>query len=177
MVKMQQTEKKLESWQLEYQGFFKRVNDPPTDYIEIFVSDWNKDHWAFYVFIDVEDYESDIEAITDLISTDRLNFRDGDFYVELIDHSGQDKTRDIYQAFLDKAGLDHNSVIWAENWEEVIEEIESRPPKFSDFDSAWDCFEHMEQFYSKDSMYDKLVSWLGTDDIRLMYERFNQGLF
>jgi len=162
---------------LEYNGFFNRVNNPPDNFIEVFISDWNKEHWAFYVFIDVEEFEDSLDEINDLISTDRLNHRDGDFYVELINHSEQDFTEKLYRKFLENSGLDHNCVLWSSNWEEYAEEIENEPPAFNDFNTAWDCFEYMEEFHDKESMYDKLVSGLGTDDIRLMYKRFNQGLF
>ena len=60
-------------------------NKPEGEYIEIFVSDWNKDYWYFYDYITMENYPSDIKRITDRIK--RENWRDGDWYVELIDRT------------------------------------------------------------------------------------------
>ena len=70
----------------EYRGYFNKVNSKPQDsWIEVFCSDWNKDHWAFYAFIGVASYREDLKGINSLI--ERLNWRDGDVYVELINHS------------------------------------------------------------------------------------------
>ena len=54
------------------------------DYIYIWVSDWNKDHFGFYASIDPDTYEDDIEEIQQLI--DSFNYG-GDIYFELINHS------------------------------------------------------------------------------------------
>lgn len=70
---------------LTYKGFSKAVNKQPNEYIEIFVSDWNKDYWAFYVYISQDNYEEDIQNINNLIT--KLNYRDGDIYIELIDRT------------------------------------------------------------------------------------------
>lgn len=72
---------------LTYREFWKNVNSEPkeSEWIYIFASDWLKDHWAFYAYIRLSHYEQDISAINNLIQ--RLNWRDGDVYVELIEHS------------------------------------------------------------------------------------------
>lgn len=58
---------------------------PGNDYIEMFASDWLKEHWSFYAYIDATRHEHDLELINSEIA--RLNYRDGDVYVELIDRS------------------------------------------------------------------------------------------
>ena len=75
-------------FKMKYNGFFKHINDKPSgEYIEIFVSDWNKEHWAFYVYIEQDNYESDLDEINQLMT--KLNYRDGDIYIELINHSDE----------------------------------------------------------------------------------------
>lgn len=162
---------------LKYNGFFKNVNSSKDldQWIEIFVSDWNKEYWAFYVYIDLDDLETSLEEINNFIS--EMNWRDGDYYTELIDHDGSEDTEKIYNAFYDRGGFDHNSVLWLDNWEEIQEKLENAHPDFNDFDTPWDCFDYIEQFYDKDTMYDKLVAFLDGNDIRLMYERFTGDLF
>ena len=69
---------------LNYRGYFNAVNPKPEgNYILIFASDWNKDYWAFYAYITQHNWKDDIKQINDLIK--RMNWRDGDIYVELID--------------------------------------------------------------------------------------------
>lgn len=58
---------------------------PENDFIEMFASDWLKEHWSFYGYIDSTQYEEDLALINNEIT--RLNYRDGDVYVELIDRS------------------------------------------------------------------------------------------
>ena len=82
----------------EYRGYFNKVNSKPQDsWIEVFCSDWNKDHWAFYAFIGVASYREDLKGINSLI--ERLNWRDGDVYVELIDRS--EDLSDFYHKLCD----------------------------------------------------------------------------
>lgn len=70
---------------LKYRGFFNAVNSKPSgNYILVFASDWNKDYWAFYAYASQREWKSDVERINELIT--KLNWRDGDVYVELIDY-------------------------------------------------------------------------------------------
>ncbi len=87
--------------QLKYQGFYNYANDKPEgECIIIFCSDWLKDHWAFYAFIGLDNYKRDIIAIQNLVA--ELNFRDGDTYVELIDHS--DGLAELYHVLYQEGG-------------------------------------------------------------------------
>ena len=94
----------------EYRGYFNKVNSKPQDsWIEVFCSDWNKDHWAFYAFIGVDSYREDLKGINSLI--ERLNWRDGDVYVELINHS--EDLSDFYHKLYDLSDWDAlNPDIW-----------------------------------------------------------------
>lgn len=108
----------LDNTEIKYKGFFKHVNDEPTgEYIEIFVSDWNKEHWAFYVYIDGDNYEEDIERINNLIT--ELNFRDQDYYFELIDRS--DELKGFYNYIYDSNRHTHSEVLNIELWQ-ILEE-------------------------------------------------------
>jgi hypothetical protein len=99
---------------LEYKGFFKHVNDKPVgEYIEVFVSDWNKEYWAFYYYISKDNYESDIEEISNLIA--KLNFRDGDIYHELINYSPE--LEGFYKYIYDSDKYSHSSILNTELWE------------------------------------------------------------
>ena len=151
---------------LEYKGFFKLVNSEPDQYIEVFCSDWNKEHWAFYAFIDIEELEDDISAINDLIQ--KLNYRDGDVYIELINHSDEEEIEELYQAFYDRSGWDHSAILNLEIWEELREELESRPPKFTD---GWEALEYLEEIFSKETLYDKFTCWIGGSELLQIYER------
>jgi hypothetical protein len=94
---------------MEYRGMYKHLNSKPTgEYIEIFVSDWNKDYFAFYVYISKDDYETDIEEIQTLIK--KLNFRDGDVYIELINHS--ENLKHFYKYIYDS----NHSILDKEYW-------------------------------------------------------------
>ncbi|GAH71951.1 unnamed protein product, partial [marine sediment metagenome] len=111
----------------EYGGFYNTVNSEPQDsWIKVFCSDWNKDHWAFYAYIGVDSYQEDLKGINRLI--ERLNWRDGDVYVELINH--EDDAKNIYDKFCDRGGWDHGAILNAEAWIEISEEIENEPPTF-----------------------------------------------
>ena len=98
---------------LTYKGFYKSVNEKPRgEWIEVFASDWFKDYWAFYAYISLENYEKDIEAINDLIH--RLNWRDGDVYVELINRS--EGLKDFYHWLYEKGYFTHHCALDPENW-------------------------------------------------------------
>ena len=104
--------------ELKYKGFFKHVNDEPTgEYIEIFVSDWNKEHWGFYAYISKDDYETDIDNIQELIT--KLNYRDGDVYTELINHS--DELEHFYKYLYDLGSYTQSDVLNPEYWN-ILEE-------------------------------------------------------
>lgn len=77
----------MQELKLKYRGWWNAINPQPKEeeWIELFASDWLKDHWAFYAYIRLSHYEEDITAINALIR--HLNWRDGDVYVELINHS------------------------------------------------------------------------------------------
>jgi len=110
----------VDETKLSYKGFFKYVNQKPdSEYIEMFVSDWNKEHWAFYIYISQDDYETDIENIQNLI--DKLNYRDGDYYIELINHS---EDLEYFYKYIDEQGkYSHSEVLNLELWE-ILEDKE-----------------------------------------------------
>jgi hypothetical protein len=109
---------KSDNTELKYKGFFKYINKEPTDeYIEIFVSDWNKEHWGFYAHISQDDYETDIDNIQELIT--KLNYRDGDVYTELINHS--DELKHFYKYLYDLGHYTQSDVLNPELWE-ILEE-------------------------------------------------------
>jgi len=78
-------EKEQQRKRLEYRGFWKQVNQKPSEGIQLWASDWNKDYFGFYSWIDKDSYERDTESINALIA--RLNSPPGDVYIELIDHT------------------------------------------------------------------------------------------
>jgi len=59
-----------------------------------------------------EEFQKDIEAINDLIH--ELNWRDGDIYVELINHS--DGLNDFYHWLYEKGYFTHHCALDPENW-------------------------------------------------------------
>ena len=98
---------------LTYKGFYKSVNEKPRgEWIEIFASDWFKDYWAFYAYISLDNHKKDIEAINNLIH--RLNWRDGDVYVELINRS--EGLKDFYHWLYEKGYFTHHCALDPENW-------------------------------------------------------------
>jgi len=99
---------------LKYRGFFKSVNEQPKDgeWIEVFASDWFKEHWAFYAYIRLANYKEDIEAINNLIQ--KLNWRDGDVYVELINHS--EGLKSFYHQLYEAGYFTHHNALEPENW-------------------------------------------------------------
>jgi len=105
---------------MEYKGRWNSVNEQPQndEWIEVFASDWFKDYWAFYGYISLKNYEADIEAINDLIH--RLNWRDGDVYVELINHS--EGLRDLYHHLYEGGYFTHHNALEPENWRKWLEQ-------------------------------------------------------
>lgn len=103
---------------LKYKGSCKAVNDKPdSDYIEIFCSDWNKDYWTFYAYISKDNFEDDIEDIQKLIN--KLNWRDGDVYIELINHEGE--LDGLYKWIYDTNTYTHSDILNLNIWE-LLEE-------------------------------------------------------
>ena len=102
---------------MQYKGLFKSANKKPQndEWVEIFASDWFKEHWVFYAYIGLRRYEQDIQEINELIQ--KLNWRDGDVYVELIDHS--EKLRDFYHSLYEKGHYTHHNALDPENWQSV----------------------------------------------------------
>jgi len=98
---------------LRYRGFWETVKERPSgEWILIFASDWNKDHWAFYAYISLEGYERDIGEINELIR--ELNWMDGDVYVELIDHSPG--LGEFYRWLYEGGYLTHHNALDPESW-------------------------------------------------------------
>ena len=106
-----------EATKTQYKEFFKSVNKKPKndEYIEIFASDWFKQHWAFYAYITLKNHKQDIKEINDLI--DKLNWRDGDVYIELIDHSP--KLRDFYHKLYEDGYFTHHNALDVKNWKQL----------------------------------------------------------
>lgn len=102
---------------LTYKGFWNSVNEKPRgEWIEIFASDWFKDYWGFYAYISLENYEKDIEGINNLIH--RLNWRDGDVYVELINRS--EGLKDFYHWLYERGYFTHHCALDPENWRKWV---------------------------------------------------------
>jgi len=104
----------LKSDKLVYQDYFNKVNPKPQEnYILIFASNWHKEHWAFYAYINQQDWENDIRKINGLIT--ELNRRDGDVYVELIDY--HDETmHDFYMYLYDSGDMAHWNALDSKEW-------------------------------------------------------------
>jgi len=102
---------------VQYKGFAKGVNEEPQgdEWIEIWASDWNKDYWGFYAYISLKNCMKDIEDIWTLIN--ELNWRDGDVYVELINHS--DGLKAFYEKLLEKGYMTDDAVLNPDNWKQI----------------------------------------------------------
>lgn len=72
---------------LEYKGIGEHVNPNSVTAITIAVQDWNGEYWMFYADIDMHTYSEDCEEISELI--EKLNWRDGDVRIELIDYNSE----------------------------------------------------------------------------------------
>jgi len=104
---------KKDMTKLVYRGLWNTVNEKPNgEWIMIFASDWFKEHFAFYAYISLENYEKDIENILKLIHS--LNWMDGDVYVELINHS--DGLKDFYHWLYKQSYFTHHCALDPENW-------------------------------------------------------------
>lgn len=103
---------------MKYNGMFKATHKKPDgDYIELFVSDWNKDYWGFYTYIEKDNYEEDIDNINNLIT--KLNWRDGDYYIELIDYKGD--LEYFYHYIYENNNYTHSAILNSKYWE-ILEE-------------------------------------------------------
>lgn len=100
---------------LKYQGGFEAVNSKPDsgEWIEVFVSDWLKDVFAFYAYIRKDNYKEDIEAIKNLMND--LN-PGRDIYVELISRS--DGMVDFYRSLIDEGNRSDWNALDVDVWEE-----------------------------------------------------------
>jgi len=112
---MKNAESNMKIEELKYRGYFNAVNPKPEgNYILVFCSDWNKDYWAFYAYISQKNWREDLRQINDLVR--RMNWRDGDVYVELIDF--HDETmRKFYMTLYDENDWAHWDALDPEQWE------------------------------------------------------------
>lgn len=106
---------------LEYKEFWNCVNEEPTSYIQIFVSDWNKENFAFYAYINLDAYEEDIDQINELIT--KLNWQDQDVYIEMIDRS--EDLAGFYKLMYDLGYMSNWEILNKEFWE-ILEHQEDR---------------------------------------------------
>lgn len=98
---------------LKYTKSFGTVNQKPEgEWIQVFVSDWNKDYWAYYAFISLDSYADDIKKIGQM--TKALNWRDGDTYVELIEHTPGLKA--FYSKVYHEGTFSHSDILDPETW-------------------------------------------------------------
>lgn len=105
----------------KYRGAYNMVNSKPQgSWIEVFCSDWNKDHWAFYAYIGADSYREDLKGINRLIND--LNFRDGDVYIELIDHS--EELSDFYHKLYHNDDWSDHAVLNPDIWTKHIPLLE-----------------------------------------------------
>jgi hypothetical protein len=112
MMNVKETKSEAE---LKYKGCFNTVNPKPAgNYILVFASDWNKDHWAFYAYVSQQNWKEDVRKINDLVT--RMNWRDGDVYVELIDY--HDETmHDFYTYLYDSGDMAHWNALDPKEWQ------------------------------------------------------------
>ena len=145
---------------LEYKGFFKHVNDKPTgEYIEVFVSDWNKEYWAFYYYISLDNYEQDIEDINNLIT--KLNYRDGDIYHELIDHSPD--LEGFYKYIYDSEKYSHPNALNIELWEILKDKGDFHFKCFTQLNGGSNIEELRESEYSSFNDWDEVLETFNPD--------------
>ncbi len=85
---------------------------PESDYVLVFVSDWLKDHFGFYAYISLTNYEEDIQAIHELKK--RLNKWGTDIYVEMIDHSSG--LKDFYTEQYNRDTWAHWHILDPDTW-------------------------------------------------------------
>jgi len=142
---------------MKYKGFFKHTNDKPTDeYIEIFVSDWNKEHWGFYTYISKDNYEQDLEDIGELMT--KLNYRDGDVYIELINHS--DDLENFYKYIYDSGNYTHSAILNPKYWEILEEKGDSHFLYFSKLIGSCDIEElENQEFFVYNDWYEVLETY------------------
>ena len=102
---------------LQYQGFGRTVNRKPAEGIQLWASDWHKEHFGFYAWIDEQHFERDIPRIETLIL--KLNWRDGDVYTELINHTPG--LRHFYDFLYDRSELSDGAAL-EPVWWRILEE-------------------------------------------------------
>jgi len=102
---------------LEYKGWYEEVNEPPKDdeWIEVFVSDYNIQCWAFYAYIGLKTFREDIEAICNI---EPFKSWLGDTYVELVDCSKG--IEPFYRYLYAKGYYTHHNALDPEEWEKYV---------------------------------------------------------
>jgi hypothetical protein len=159
---------------MKYQGFFKHVNDEPTgDYINIFVSDWNKEHFAFYVYIDKDNYEEDIDNINELIT--KLNYRDQDIYIELIDRT--EDLKHFYSWVYDKGTYAHWDILNKELWELLEEKEDFHFLAFSKIIGSYEIEELKDFEYSSFNDWYEVLETYHPDLYKCLDESNGLGCF
>ena len=130
-------------------------------YIEIFVSDWLKEYWFFYAYISLNKYEQHIDYINKRISKE--NYRDGDVYVELINHHGE--IDGLYNYVYHSFDLSHQEILNPKIWELFVE-------KGNDF------FKYFEKFVGSNYLEDLENSEIITfSDWYEVLETYNPDLY
>ena len=159
---------------MEYQGYFKTINDKPTgEYINIFVSDWHKEHWAFYVYIDKDNYEEDIEQINKLMS--KLNYRDGDIYIELIDHSPE--LEHFYKYLYELGYMTQSDVLDLEYWEILEDKGDEHFLYFRELNGGTDKEELRDFEYSSFNDWYEVLETYNPDLYKALDESNGLGCF
>jgi hypothetical protein len=160
---------------LEYKESFKAVNDKPisSEWVEVFCSDWNKEHWSFYAYIDKDNYEQDIEDINTLLQ--KLNFRDGDVYIELIDHSSD---LEGFYHYLYKLGqYTQSEVLNPEYWEILEEKGDTHFKYFSELNGGTHIDDIRNAEYIEYESWDNLLETLYPDLAKALDDSNGWGCF
>jgi len=159
---------------VEYNGYLKHVNSKPDgDFIEVFVSDWNKDNWAFYVYIDGDNYETDIEEINNLI--EKLNYNDQDYYFELIDRS--EELKGFYKYIYDLGTYTHSDILNLELWEILEEKGDNHFLYFSKLNGSSEIDELRDSDFMTFQDWDEVLEMCNPDLYKTLDESNGLGCF
>lgn len=168
------TNSKSNNTGLKYKGFFKHINEKPNgDYIEIFVSDWNKEYWSFYAYISRDNYETDIEEINNLIT--KLNYRDGDYYFELIDRS--EELKGFYDYIYDTNRHTHSETLNIELWEILQEKGDNHFLYFSRLNGSSEIDELRDAEYITFEDWDEVLEMCNPDLYKTLDESYGLCCF
>jgi hypothetical protein len=96
----------------KYKKFGETINEKPTQGIYFFCSDWNKEFFGFYAWIDCDNYAEDIEQLQEFIN--KCNYRDRDTYIELIDYESD--CEGLYDYLYSTSQYSHSEVLNADVW-------------------------------------------------------------